>query len=168
MKLGLFLLRAIVGALFFGHGTQKLLGWFDGPGPDGTGQFFESLGLRPGKRNAMAAGASEAAGGTLLVAGLLTPLASAALTGTMMTAIRTVHGSKGPWNTDGGYEFNLTLIALLFALTDAGPGDWSLDAALGIDGAGPGWAVAELAAAAAGSAATLALAKGQPAPSPAA
>ena len=43
------LLRIILGALFVGHGTQKLFGWFGGHGPDGTGQFFENLGLRPGQ-----------------------------------------------------------------------------------------------------------------------
>src|SRR3954471_10133708 len=54
------LLRVLIGGLFVGHGTQKLFGWFGGYGPDGTGQFFDSIGLRPGKRNAMVAGASEA------------------------------------------------------------------------------------------------------------
>src|SRR4051794_41495025 len=57
------LLRILIGGLFVGHGTQKLFGWFGGYGPDGTGQFFESIGLRPGRRNAMMAGASEAGGG---------------------------------------------------------------------------------------------------------
>jgi putative oxidoreductase len=34
MKLGLTALRAVVGAVFFAHGTQKLFGWFGGPGLD--------------------------------------------------------------------------------------------------------------------------------------
>ena len=53
MKLGRLILRLIVGGYFFGHGTQKLFGWFGGYGPEGTGQFFESIGLRPGKRHAV-------------------------------------------------------------------------------------------------------------------
>src|SRR3954451_1670499 len=57
------LLRGLIGGVFVGHGGQKLFGWFGGYGPDGTGQFFESIGLRPGRRNAMVAGASEAGGG---------------------------------------------------------------------------------------------------------
>jgi putative oxidoreductase len=44
MKLGLTMLRTIVGALFVGHGTQKLFGWFGGHGPEGTAQMFESIG----------------------------------------------------------------------------------------------------------------------------
>ncbi len=56
MDFGLLLLRVVVGALFVGHGTQKLFGWFGGYGLDGTGQYFESLGMRPGRRHAIAAG----------------------------------------------------------------------------------------------------------------
>src|SRR5438105_5448326 len=97
MSIGLFILRLVVGGLFFGHGTQKLFGWFGGHGPEGTGQFFESIGLRPGRRHATAAGATEAGGGTLLALGFLTPAAAAALIGTMFTAIQKVHFAKGPW-----------------------------------------------------------------------
>ena len=46
--IGHVLLRTLIGGPFVGHGTQKLFGWFGGHGPEGTGQFFESLGLRPG------------------------------------------------------------------------------------------------------------------------
>src|SRR5947209_13122296 len=127
MKFGLTLLRTIVGALFVGHGTQKLFGWCGGHGPDGTGQFFESLGLRPGRKHAMAAGAAEAGGGALITLGLLTPAAAAAIIGTMFTAIRTVHIKNGPWATNGGYEYNLALIAAMVALADLGPGHISLD-----------------------------------------
>jgi len=112
------LLRWVVGALFFGHGTQKLFGWFGGNGLDATAQGFEALGLRPGRRNAIAAGAAEAGGGALLASGLATPLAASALTATMLTAIKTVHLKNGPWATDGGYEYNLVLIAAVLALAE--------------------------------------------------
>ena len=81
MKLSLLVVRAVIGGLFVGHGTQKLFGWFGGHGPEGTGQFLEQVGMRPGRRNVVAAGTAEAAGGALLVAGLLTPLAGAAQSG---------------------------------------------------------------------------------------
>ncbi|MCW2951586.1 MAG: DoxX family protein [Conexibacter sp.] len=151
MKLGLALARGTIGALFVGHGAQKLFGWFGGYGPEGTGQFFESLGLKPGKRNAIMAGVSEATGGALLALGLFTPLASAMLIGTMATAIQKVHGSRGVWVTEGGWEYNAVLIAAVIAITDAGPGDLSLDALLGRERWGPGWALAAAAAGAAGS-----------------
>jgi putative oxidoreductase len=152
MNLGRLILRGVVGPLFVGHGTQKLFGWFDGHGPDATGGFFESLGLRPGKRHATAAGWAEAAGGALLTLGALTPVAQAMITGTMVTAIRKVHAQNGPWVTQNGFEYNLTLIALTAALTETGPGRPSVDAALFGDGLkGKGWAVAALAAGVAGS-----------------
>lgn len=137
MKLGLTLLRVIVGALFFGHGTQKLKGWFGGHGLEGTAGFFESLGLRPGKRHATAAGAAEAGGGALIALGFLTPAAAAAIIGTMATAIRTVHFKNGPWVTNGGYEYNLVLMATMVALADVGPDELSLDHALGTEIRGP-------------------------------
>ena len=146
MKLGLTLLRMIVGALFFGHGTQKLFGWFGGHGIEGTAGFFESIGLRPGRKHATAAGAAEAGGGALLALGFLTPAAAASLIGVMSTAIRKVHGSKGPWVTDGGYEYNLALIAIMVTLADVGPGDLSFDHALGIEVKGPLVALLALAA----------------------
>jgi putative oxidoreductase len=152
MNLGRLILRGVVGPLFVGHGTQKLFGWFDGHGPDATGGFFESLGLRPGKRHATAAGWAETAGGALLTLGALTPVAQAMITGTMVTAIRKVHVQNGPWVTQNGFEYNLTLIALTAALTETGPGRPSIDAALFGDGLkGKGWAVAALAAGVAGS-----------------
>ncbi len=162
MRLGLALLRGLVGALFIGHGAQKVLGRFGGGGPEATGQFFEMAGLRPGRPMAYAAGGSEMTGGALLLLGLYTPLASTLLSGTMITAIRAVHADKGPWVSDGGWEYNAVLLAGLFALTEVGPGPLSLDHALGNDLDGPGWAIAQLAAAAGGSAAVFALSQRQP------
>jgi putative oxidoreductase len=152
MDIGRTALRTVIGPLFVGHGTQKLFGWFGGHGPDGTGAFFEQLGLRPGKRHATAAGAAEAVGGALLTLGALTPVAAGLITGTMITAIRTVHLEKGPWVTNGGYEYNLTLIAAVLALSETGPGRPSVDAAVFPRFKGSGWALAQFAAAAAGAA----------------
>jgi putative oxidoreductase len=137
MKLGRLLLRLVVGGLFFGHGAQKLFGWFGGYGLDGTAGFFEQLGMRPGKRNAIAAGVAEAGGGAGIALGLATPLAASALIATMLTAIKRVHLDKGPWVANGGYEYNLVLIAAVLALAEVGPGQPSFDAALGRERKGP-------------------------------
>ena len=61
-----------------------------------------SLDLRPGKVHAVLSGVTETVGGSLLAAGLATPLASAALTGIMTTAIKKVHIPNGPWAVNGG------------------------------------------------------------------
>jgi len=153
MRLGMTILRLTVGGLFVGHGTQKLFGWFGGSGPERTGGFFQSrLGLAPGKHHALAAGAAEAGGGALLASGFLTPLGALLTSSTMATAIRLVHARRGPWNSEGGWEYNAVLMAAAFAITAAGPGRWSLDAARGREQWGDGWAVAQLAGALAGSA----------------
>lgn len=86
--------RAVIGGLFIGHGTQKLLGWFGGPGRAGTEGMMEALEMRPARLHAAAAGVTETAGGALLAAGLATPLAAAGLTGVMTTAIKKVHVPK--------------------------------------------------------------------------
>jgi putative oxidoreductase len=152
MDLGRTALRFVIGPLFVGHGTQKLFGWFGGHGLEGTGAFFEQLGLKPGKRHATAAGAAEATGGALLTLGALTPVAAGLITGTMITAIRKVHLEKGPWVTNGGYEYNLTLIAAMLTLTEVGPGRPSVDEAVFPRLKGNGWALAQFAASAAGAA----------------
>ncbi len=151
MDIAKLALRGTIGSLFVGHGTQKLFGWFGGHGVEGTGGFFETLGLRPGKRHAVAAGLSEAGGGALLALGAATPLAAAALTGTMVTAIRKVHAGQGPWVSEGGWEYNAVLIAAVIALVETGPGAPSVDRALFPNWHGRGWALAALAAGTAGS-----------------
>jgi putative oxidoreductase len=155
--MGLFrlLARVTIGVLFVGHGTQKLLGWFGGGGPQETGEFFEQVGLRPGRRNALSAGLAETGGGLLFALGALTPFAAAALSGTMLTAIKTVHWEKGVWSSSGGYEYNLVLLAAVFGLTENGPGKWSVNGALGRRRWGTGWAFMALCAGAAGSATVL-------------
>jgi putative oxidoreductase len=157
MKLMSLATRLLIGGLFVGHGTQKLKGWFGGHGLEGTAGFMTSLDMHPGKRNAVAAGVTETAGGALLALGLGTPVAAAALTGTMVTAIRKVHLSNGPWVSNGGWEYNAVLIAAALLVTEQGPGPISLDAALGTERKGLGWALAAGALGAAASAATVEL-----------
>jgi putative oxidoreductase len=138
MDTGLLIVRVVVGALLIGHGTQKLFGWFGGHGLDGTGGFFHSLGFRPGRAMAAVAGLSEAGGGLLLALGLLTPLAGAAIVGTLLVAA-SVHFEKGVWGSNGGYETALLYAVLAGAIAITGPGSVSLDRLVGLDDS---WTVA--------------------------
>jgi putative oxidoreductase len=144
------LLRLLIGGLFIGHGTQKLFGWFGGYGPDGTGQFFESIGLKPGRRNAMIAGASEAGGGALLALGLFTPVAGTLITAVMAQAIRSLKMDKGPFATNEGWELEALFAAAALTFVEIGPGPISLDHALDMEHSGTGWTLLALAAAIAG------------------
>ncbi|MER5936880.1 MULTISPECIES: DoxX family membrane protein [unclassified Streptomyces] len=128
--LGLLLLRLSAGGVLAAHGTQKLFGWFGGHGIEGTGQFMEQVGYRPGKASAMAAGLAEAGGGTLLALGLATPLAGAAAAGGMAGAAA-VHAPNGFFAQEGGYETAATLGLAAAGIAVAGPGRLSLDHAMG-------------------------------------
>ncbi len=159
MELGLFLLHVVPGLLLMGHGAQKLFGWFGGYGPEGTGQFMESMGMRPGKRMALAAGANEFGGGLLLALGLLTPLAAVLIASTLLVASLTAHRGKGLWNSDNGSELPLLYGLIPVALAFNGAGQWSLDHAIGWAVAGLGWGLGALAVAVIGAVTVVAAAR---------
>jgi putative oxidoreductase len=144
MEYGMILLRVVAGLALATHGSQKLFGSFGGSGPAGTRKFFAGLGFRTPLAMAFIAGISELGGGLLFAFGLMTPFAALALTVVMLNAIGTVHWNKGFFNSAGGYEYNLLIIATAVAVTAAGPGRFSLDHAFGWAGSisGPWWAFA--------------------------
>ena len=111
MDTGLLLARMVLGLLMAAHGAQKLFGWFGGYGLAGTGGFFESLGFRPGRLFAAAAGFTELAGGLLLAFGLLGPLGPAMLIAVMIVAMATVHWQHGLFSQNNGIELPLVYSA---------------------------------------------------------
>ncbi|MGW6710092.1 DoxX family protein [Streptomyces sp. NPDC054956] len=122
---GLLLLRLVLGLTMAAHGAQKLFGWFGGGGISGTGQFFTASGYPAGDAMAVLAGLTETLGGLGLAVGLLTPLAGAAVVGTMINAIA-VHGAGSFFAPQGvEYEILLTVGAAALALT--GPGRYAVD-----------------------------------------
>jgi len=151
MAYGILFLRIVLGATLFGHGAQKLFGWFGGHGPRGTAAFFGSLGFPQPLALAVLAGLSEAAG-LLFAFGLLTPFAALALASVMVVAVGTVHWRNGFWSTGGGFEYNLLIWAAAIAVAASGPGRFSLDAAFGwVDNlSGVWWGVGVLVASLAG------------------
>jgi putative oxidoreductase len=165
MGLGTLLLRLVVGGAFAAHGLQKLRGWFGGGGIDGTEKAMAATRMYPTRRNAYLVALAETGGGLALAAGAATPAATAALTATMVTAVRKVHWSNGFFNSDRGWEFNAVLTAAAAAVTAEGPGPLSIDAALGRRRWGAGWAIAALALGVAGSVGAVLLGE-RSAPSP--
>jgi putative oxidoreductase len=149
MSVGLLLIRVVVGLTLAAHGSQKLFGSFGGGGPAGTTTFFRSLGYRTPLLMALLAGLGELAGGLLFALGLFTPLAALILIVVMLNAITTVHWKKGFFNSAGGFEFNLTIVAAAAAIAAGGPGRYSLDHALGWAAtiSGPWWALGVVAVA---------------------
>ena len=129
---GLLILRVFVGLTVFSHGAQKLLGWFGGRGLTGEKAMIANLGVRPVWLFAVLNTLGEFLGGLGLAAGFLTPFAAVGILGTMIVAIIKVHWPKGFFNHAGGLEYPLVLGVVAFVLGLIGPGEYSLDAALGI------------------------------------
>jgi putative oxidoreductase len=132
LTLGLLLLRLIGGLTIAGHGTQKLLGWFGGPGLAKQIAGFQSQGLKPGWFWSALVILGELGGGLSLAFGFLTPLGSAGVFAAMLMAIIKVHWKNGFWNSKRGIEFPLSLLAIASAIGFTGPGSYSLDALFGI------------------------------------
>ncbi|MEU6221651.1 DoxX family protein [Streptomyces sp. NPDC047022] len=124
---GLLLIRLTFGLLMAGHGAQKLFGLFGGKGLTATGNGFAALGYHPGRVFALVGGLSEFLGGLGLAAGLLTPLAAAALIGVMINAMATVTGAHGLWETRGGVEYGVCIAVVALAVAMTGPGRLAVD-----------------------------------------
>jgi len=123
-------LRASVGSVLFAHGAQKLFGLFGGHGIAGTAGFFDSIGIKPAKQTAIAAGLSEAGGGVALALGLATPVGAAAAA-TAMGVAAAQHRDNGFFATEGGYEYPAVLGVVAASLLISGSGPLSLDRLLG-------------------------------------
>jgi putative oxidoreductase len=134
LSTGLLIARLVFGLSMASHGAQKLFGWFGGYGIGGTGGFLESLGFRPGKLFATAAGLSETGGGVLLALGLLGPVGPALIVSVMVVAAATVHWKNGFFAMANGVELPMLYAAAAIALAFTGFGAYSLDARLGFDG----------------------------------
>ena len=133
MDTGLLIARLVFGTVLAAHGAQKLFGWFGGYGIAGTGGYFESVGFRPGRVLAAAAGLSETAGGVLLATGLFGPVGPALMLSVMIVA-SSLHWSNGLFATANGVELPLLYGAAAVALALTGHGVYSLDRLFGIAG----------------------------------
>jgi putative oxidoreductase len=129
------ILRLTLGAVFFAHGAQKMLGWFGGFGFAGTMGFFTGMAHIPAPL-AFLAIAAEFFGGIGLILGFLTRIAAFGIGVNMLVAIMTVHLPFGFFmNWTGaqkgeGFEFHLLVLAIVVFLVIRGAGAYSVDRVL--------------------------------------
>lgn len=137
VDLALLAFRVAIGAVFIAHGINHVFG---GGKIAGTGRWFESLGMKPGWVHAWAASITEVGSGVLLVLGLLTSFAGAGVVGVMLVAWITNHRKNGffIFRPGEGWEYVMVLTLSGLALAMLGPGQWSLDHAIGL-GSLLGW-----------------------------
>ncbi|MEV6483770.1 DoxX family protein [Streptomyces sp. NPDC051576] len=126
----LLLVRVVVGLIMIMHGLNH---WRGGGRIEGTARWFTGLGLRQGVLQAWMSVLTEVGAGVLLILGLLTPLACAAVISVMLVAGLLAHRPNGFFVFKDGYEYVLTLAVVALALAVLGPGRWSVDHAAGID-----------------------------------
>ncbi|MFX1759493.1 DoxX [Rhodococcus gordoniae] len=131
LDLGLFVLRAAVGAILVAHGLQKLVGLWNGPGLDGFEALLRDAGYREPAVLAIVGAVGEIAAGALLVLGLLTPFAAAAIVAIMINAVLFEHelepGVQFFAAESSGFEFEALLVACAVAITLTGPGRIAVD-----------------------------------------
>ncbi len=143
VNIAALVLRLAVGGTVIAHGWNHAFG---GGRLPGTARWFESIGIRPGRVHALFATVTELGAGALLVLGLLTPLAAAAVVGTMVVALVANHARNGffIFRPGEGYEYVLMITLVCCALGALGGGAWSLDHVAGFSV--PGWAGLAIAA----------------------
>src|SRR6266487_419454 len=82
------ILRIVLGGILIPHGMQKLFGAFGGMGFTGNAALFDRIGFTPGIFWGTLLGCTELIGGILLVLGLFTRFAAAAVVIFMLEAMR--------------------------------------------------------------------------------
>ncbi len=131
LDFALLVLRLALGLTIAMHGYNK---FFGGGRLPGTARWFESMGVRPGRVNAVLAASTEVVAGLGMAAGLLTPLSAAGIIALMLVAITVSHRKNGffIFRPGEGWEYCAFLATAAFAIATIGPGRWSLDNALGL------------------------------------
>lgn len=114
-------LRIPLGVIFIAHGAQKLLGWFGGPGLQGTAGFFDQAGLTPGILWATLAACGEFFGGLLVLLGLATRFGALSIAIVMLVAIIKVHWPA--FFAPAGFEYPMALLGSAIVLLTTGGGE---------------------------------------------
>ena len=137
LELPLLIIRIALGLTLAAHGYNK---FFKGGKIEGTGRWFDSMGMRPGKAHAFLAACGEIGSGLFLAMGLLTSFAALGFVGLMTVAYWTVHSKNGFMIINEGWEYVFILAISAITVAMIGPGNWSIDHKIGWDNELDGYA----------------------------
>ncbi len=133
--LTLLFTRLLIAVVVFGHGAQKLLGWFGGYGFEGTvGYFTGTVGLPYVLAVLVILG--ESIGMVALALGLFSRVMAVSVIAIMLGAVWVTHIQHGffmNWfgaQQGEGFEYHLLMIGLSAIVVVHGAGAYSLDAKL--------------------------------------
>jgi Predicted membrane protein len=125
-------LRLALAVVMIAHGSQKVLGSFGGPGfktfTAGNTPFASFM--RPAWLWLGMAALSELVGGVLVGLGFLTRVGAFFIGCVMLTAVAGVHWPNGLFAANRGYEYPMSLLAIVLTLLITGGGQASVDRAL--------------------------------------
>ena len=115
----LSILRIVTAFLYFCHGTQKMFGF-----PVPARAPFELMSMSG------ASAVLETVGGALLMLGLFSRPVAFILSGHMAFGYFIAHASRGLWPIANGGELAIMFCFTFLYIAAAGPGPWSVDAAI--------------------------------------
>jgi putative oxidoreductase len=136
VNFALLAMRVCGGLTLAAHGYNHI---FRGGKVAGTGRWFASLGMKPGKLHAWLASLTELFAGFAFALGFLTTLDAAGFVGCLLVAIWTVHRFNGFFIIKEGWEYVTVLMVMAVSVAMIGPGEWSVDDKLGIAEKLDGW-----------------------------
>jgi putative oxidoreductase len=125
-------LRLAMGIAFVGHGAQKVLGSFNGPGwvkwISMPAEYAPLPFMRPASLWLGAAAIAELLGGILVLLGLLTRVGALLITCVMITAIVVLWPAFFP---PAGFELAVAFLGIALCLLITGGGQASIDRMIG-------------------------------------
>ncbi|MDD4012907.1 MAG: DoxX family protein [Candidatus Omnitrophica bacterium] len=122
----MLLLRAVLGAIFVVHGSQKLFGMFDGIGIEGTAKMMEGFGFPNPEIIAVIWASMEFASGVFLIFGIMSRWAALAVVFLIGVLLWKANISYGILMRSGEIEHYVLIIASSIPIVLLGGGSWAI------------------------------------------
>ncbi len=125
-SLASLVLRIGLGVMFVAHGLQMAFGLFEGPGVEKFSSTLPNMLGLPQILWSYIASYSCLVGGSCLILGVFTRIATIPLIIFTIMAVKLVHWKNGFFISTGGWEYNFIILCALIALSILGGGKFSV------------------------------------------